>query len=112
MGDAPEFHVMLTPQMLFCPEHLLPFKADWPRGYPGAMMCLFHQAVNHDEEIRQAAGMRTESLEAAIREYGPICCRLDPDVLRDITEGCLSLEEGVMVDTVKKYGPPPGPPPA
>lgn len=71
------------PTNLFCAEHLEPLRERWPYGYAGLMMVLFQHAVR-DHDVLRACGWNpdtgaqadTERLSAAIREYGPICCRL------------------------------------
>lgn len=71
------------PSNLFCPRHLEPLRAEWPRGYVGLMMVLFQHAVR-DHEIIRACGWKPDvpgsadlaRLPAALREFGPICCRL------------------------------------
>jgi hypothetical protein len=89
-----EPHIDLgAPQNLFCPRHLEPFRAEWPRGYPGMLLVLFQHAVR-DREILRACGWdpgrgvqaEVARMGAAIREFGPICCRLDPDELARWTE--------------------------
>lgn len=100
-----EPQIQVTPQMLFCAEHLEPFRERWPEGYAPAMLCVFHQAMQ-DEEIIAAAGGRVEAITGVLREYGPICCRLDPDVLREITVESLAGDDR-MIAVVRKFGPPP-----
>lgn len=71
------------PTNLFCPRHLEPLRAEWPRGYAGLMMVLFQHAVR-DPEILRSCGWKPEvpnsadidRLPAALREFGPMCCRL------------------------------------
>lgn len=103
--SAQEPQIVVEPTMLFCQEHLEPFRAAWPSGYAPAMLCLFQQAML-DEEIVAAAGGRVEAISAVLREFGPICCRLDADSLREIVEGSLAGGDRMM-EVVRKYGPPP-----
>lgn len=103
MSDA---QITLEPRAVWCAEHIEPFRARWPAGYLPAVMCLVHQALNHDEEIAAAAGGEVELLDRVLREYGPLCCRLDPDMLARIVEGSIAGGDR-MVATVREYGPTP-----
>lgn len=87
MGEtSPQFDAVFNlggPANMFCATHLEPLRARWPYGYAGLLMVLFQHALR-DHEILRACGWKPElpnsadvdRLSAAIREFGPICCRL------------------------------------
>lgn len=103
---ADEPGIVVEPGAAWCAEHLEPFRAAWPAGYLPAVMALTFQALNHDEEIIRASGGRVEALTAVLREFGPLCCRLDPSVLDEITTGALAGGDE-MIAMLGKHGPPP-----
>lgn len=64
---------------VFCPRHLEPFRANWPKGYPLAMMWLFQYAASMPA-IQDAADRDANKLTAAVREFSPVCCFVPDDV--------------------------------
>lgn len=106
-----------SPQNIFCARHLEPLRADWPSGYAGLMMVLFQHAVR-DEEILRACGWSPETggqaditrLSAAIREFGPICCRIPEDEMEEWTTLALAPNLDEFIDRLKalEKTPPPG----
>jgi hypothetical protein len=98
--------IIVEPTATWCATHLENFRARWPEGYLPATLCLVHQALNLDEEIIAASGGRAAALSAVLREFGPLCCRLDAAMLDEIIRGSCAGGD-TMVATVRKYGPPP-----
>jgi hypothetical protein len=106
VAETPLPMIMVEPLATWCPSHLENFRGRWPEGYLPATLCLVHQALNHDDEIIAASGGRAEALSGVLREFGPLCCRLDAAMLDEIIRGSLAGGDA-MVATVRKYGPPP-----
>lgn len=91
--------------MIWCPEHLEPYRIAWPEGYVPASMCLVHQALTKDDEIIGASGGHVEQLNAVLREFGPLCCRYK-DILPEL-RGLVGSSQEKFHEIMKKYGPPP-----
>lgn len=99
-----------NPMMIWCADHLEPFRRDWPAGYLPASLALLHQAMLRDD-IQAAAGGRVEALNGVLREYGPLCCLVDRETVAEIVRLALGptgpdAEEGVA-ELLRRYGPPP-----
>jgi hypothetical protein len=67
------------PTIHWCARHLEPFRAEWPVGWPLAMMGLFQESVRN-LEIIDAAGGQTEMLDRVLREFSPLCCFLGDEI--------------------------------
>lgn len=72
--------ITIDPRTHWCPRHLEPFRAEWPRGYLPASLALLDEAVRR-EDVARAAGWTPEGgradparLSAVLAEYGPLCC--------------------------------------
>lgn len=98
-----------NPEMIWCGEHLEPWREHWPLGYLPASMCLLNQALE-DDEIIAASGGRVEALSATIREYGPLCCRYS-GILPELRELILTDDKDVenvrFKEIMRKYSFPP-----
>lgn len=91
---------MLDVRLMFCARHLAPFRADWPAGYPMAMLLLFLAFAARADTASYARGTR-EGLQAALREFGPVCCLLDAALTRRIVACALAgdMDEFVRIRT-------------
>lgn len=67
----------------WCPRHLEPFRAEWPRGAGVAMIRLF-QAFAENEDAQAMAGGDTMQLGAVTAECSPLCCFVGEDALSAI----------------------------
>lgn len=96
MADDKQQPIEMTPENTWCARHLEPFRAQWPKGYLLAMPLMFSAFSMLDDVMaycdpNDGSGMSdTRRLQAALAEFGPICCRLDPLLLAEIVEGSLS----------------------
>lgn len=94
--------------MVWCPRHLKPYREHWPVGYAPALLCLVHQALNHDEEIIAASGGKVERINSVLHEYGPLCCRVSEEMLTELSTSFIQSEDRERWSaTLRKYGPPP-----
>lgn len=80
--------IELTFAMMWCGQHLEPFRAAWPAGAGLAMLNLFDASVA-DERIVAAAGGDTERLGPVLREHGPMCCFLPAEVTEAVVRAAL-----------------------
>lgn len=89
MTDHPG--VNLDFEVHWCAKHLEPFRDGWPSGAGVAMMRLLEAALD-DERIVGAAPKdvegkaKTESLDAVLREFSPLCCFVGDERMRNIYE--------------------------
>jgi hypothetical protein len=104
----PKAGIIIDPLMIWCAKHLEPYRVHWPTGYMPAAMCLVHQSLNEDAEIRAACQGKVELISATLREYGPLCCRFPEEILAEWVEAFVENENRERWhETLKKYGPPP-----
>ena len=82
--DAP---IELTPENSWCPRHLEHFRKGWPKGYVIAQTMLFTAFCGLPDVLRYC-GLgddgniaQTRRLQAAIGEFGPMCCAVDAGLL-------------------------------
>ena len=64
---------------LWCARHLEPYRKQWPKGAPLAMMRLFEAAVRMPAVIAYCGGdgdqlADANKLTAALRRFKPLCC--------------------------------------
>lgn len=83
--------VMLDWKVMFCPEHLEPYRADWPKGYPLAMVAMF-QAAASDDRISVLCGGDPQRLNSVLREHAPLCEFLPVGLTEEITAMSLKGE--------------------
>lgn len=57
----------------WCPRHLEPYRAEWPKGAAVAMLRLF-EAFTADERAQRMAGGDAMRLAAVVAECSPLCC--------------------------------------
>jgi len=81
--------VELDFKFMWCPSHLWPFKAEWPKSAALAMVNLF-SASAADERIIAASGGDTNRLTAVLREHGPMCCFLPKEVTAAVVSASLA----------------------
>lgn len=67
--------VELTVAVSWCAEHLEPYRARWPQGYMPATTVLFDTFVRLDNVQAYCQG-KGGALNAALAEFGPMCCRV------------------------------------
>jgi hypothetical protein len=68
----------------WCSAHLEPFRPRWPHGATiGAMMAL--SVFVHDKEVQTYCDGDSNKLEAALAEFGPMCCRIFQPTMEEIT---------------------------
>lgn len=60
----------------WCPVHLEPFRADWPRGAAIAEVLIIEAALS-DPDIQKATTGGIDSLNAALVEFAPLCCQVE-----------------------------------
>lgn len=87
--------ITIDPRAHWCPRHLEPFRARWPRGYLPASMALLEEAVRRPE-IARAAGGDADRLDPVLREYGPLCCLAGDDATARWTSLALADDLGPM----------------
>lgn len=75
-------------RVMWCGEHLEPFRAEWPKGAALAMMNLF-AASAADERIVAAAEGNADRLAPVLREFGPMCCFLPAEVTEAVVRASL-----------------------
>lgn len=68
---------------LWCPRHLAPYRAQWPKGSAVAMMRLFQAAVKMPA-VADASKGDAGNLTAALERFGPLCCFVPARVMREI----------------------------
>lgn len=75
---------VLIPQfdIIWCPRHLEPYRAQWPLGGPAASMSLL-QAAAEMRAVQDAAGPDGDPamLAAALVRFSPLCCFVDQSTL-------------------------------
>jgi hypothetical protein len=82
----------------FCHRHLRYFKRHWPKG-SAAFTSLVFQAFVRLEEVMEFARQDGDGkanpawLPEAMREFGPMCCALDHQTVRDIRVYALKPSE-------------------
>lgn len=74
-----------TPQVtldwsLWCPRHLEPYRAAWPKGAAVAMLALFKAAAAMPA-VSDAAGGDAANLTAALQRFKPLCCFVSKEKL-------------------------------
>lgn len=74
---------------MWCAKHLRAFRRTWPKHAAFAMTNLF-AASAADERILAAAQGDTDRLEPVLREFGPMCCFLPPEVTTAVVEASLA----------------------
>lgn len=67
----------------WCPKHLGPYKAEWPKGAGVAMVMLF-QAFTEDPRSAEMAGGDSMRLSAVALECSPLCCFVGDEALAPI----------------------------
>lgn len=70
---------------LWCPRHLAPYRAQWPKGAAEAMMRLFQAAVKMPA-VGDAAGHDANRLTVALQRFAPLCCFIPHEELLAIYE--------------------------
>jgi hypothetical protein len=65
--------VELPVEAVVCRMHGEPFRANWPAGYPIAVVRLFQAATESSTELHEATGGDAHRLNAVIAEFGPLC---------------------------------------
>lgn len=75
--------IVLDWQVMWCPRHLEPFRAEWPKGAGVAMLALTRRAMAMPA-IVDAAGGDADNVSAALRRFAPICCFLPRDDLEAV----------------------------
>lgn len=87
--------IMMTVENTWCAEHLEPFRAEWPKGYMIAnplMMTAFAQLPDiqkYCESSEEPGKADVRKLNAALAEFGPVCCRIKRKDLDKIIEVAL-----------------------
>lgn len=78
---------VLIPQfdVIWCPRHLEPYRAQWPLGGPAASMSLL-QAAAEMRAVEELAGSDGDPamLAYALVRFSPLCCFVDPSTLKGI----------------------------
>lgn len=80
--------IQLTFTMMWCGEHLEPFREGWPKSAALAMFNLF-AASAADERILAACDGVADRLEPVLREHGPMCCFLPTEVTEAVVRASL-----------------------
>jgi hypothetical protein len=82
--------ITLTFTEMFCSIHGEPFREQWPKGVALAQLGMFNAALR-DDRIIEACG-RDENgkgdgrqLNRVLREFGPMCCFLEPETVANVT---------------------------
>lgn len=65
---------------LWCPRHLEPLRAEWPKGFGMALIAMFHHAVQSDK-IHKGSKGQTELIQVALKVNAPVCCNILGDKL-------------------------------
>ena len=68
---------------LWCPRHLEPYHAQWPKGAAPAMMALF-RAASAMPAVQDAARHDARKLTGALQQFAPLCCFVGAGVLEQI----------------------------
>lgn len=97
MAEDAKTPIMLTHDRAFCPIHGEPYRADYPRGYPTAMVMLAAAVLEDDRtprDLRALCGQTEDELAGdpvlfnrqveALLDAVPACCRIRPGKLREI----------------------------
>jgi hypothetical protein len=61
----------------WCPRHLAPYRATWPRGAAVAMVRLF-ESFTADPRVEEMTGGDVMRLAAVVLECSPLCCFVTP----------------------------------
>jgi hypothetical protein len=72
-GARPGESMVKLDWSLWCARHLEPYREQWPKGAPVAMMRLFDAAVKMPA-VADAAGNDAANLTTALRRFRPLCC--------------------------------------
>ena|ERR1700738_2583116 len=90
--------------VMFCPHHLEPFRAEWPRFSTFALLGMFNAAVR-DERIIKESGGDTKELTSIFGRHRPICCYLNethPGVAEEVVNlALMGLVWGMPPDFIK-----------
>lgn len=82
----------------FCHRHLHYFKRHWPKGSAAFVSLVFQAFVRLDEVMeftRDGGGVgKVSRVPVAMAEFGPMCCALDHQTLRDIRVYALNPSDG------------------
>jgi hypothetical protein len=70
---------------LWCSRHLEPYRAQWPKGAPLAMLRLFDAAVAMPAVV-DACGGDAHLLTEALQRFKPLCCFVGQEALDAIYE--------------------------
>lgn len=82
---------------LWCPRHLEPLRAEWPKGYPIAMIGLF-QEVSADPRTWEGAEKDDSGkvpmavIQRVMNEVKPVCCWLPDGIAEAIIASALRGE--------------------
>jgi len=87
MTDNPKVYIGFETH--WCAKHLEPLRENWPMGAGLAMMRLFETVVADSRIIaaapKDAQGKaKTDSLNAVLIEYSPLCCFVGEEAMRKI----------------------------
>lgn len=93
--------IQIDPRAHWCPRHLEPFRAAWPKGYLLASMALFEESVRRPE-IAEAAGGDTAMLDRVLREFGPLCCLIGDEGVARWTELTLADDLAPMQEAFER----------
>jgi hypothetical protein len=77
--------VQLDWHVMWCARHLEPFRAEWPKGAPVAMLELTRRALEMPAII-DAAEADATNIGKALKRFAPICCFVSHDDLRAVYE--------------------------
>lgn len=78
---------------LWCPRHLEPYRENWPKGAPLAMLRLFEAAVALPA-VADAAKGDAGNLGAALKRFAPLCCFVGKEKLGAIYAETLRGTDG------------------
>lgn len=67
---------LLIPEydVVWCPRHLEPYRAQWPLGGPAGTMRLLQAAWDMDAVRHTAGDEAPENVAAALIRFAPLCC--------------------------------------
>jgi len=68
---------------MWCPRHLQPYRAAWPRGFAVAMTRLFDAAVRMQAVIDWCQG-DAGKIAGALARFAPVCCFIPNEDLQAI----------------------------
>lgn len=74
-AKAPAVTTLPGFDVTFCPDHLEPLRAQWPKGAAQAQLGILN-AFLADDRAFMACGGAVERIPDAMREIKPVCCWL------------------------------------